>query len=215
MAVVAALELDDSLAPGEGAHQADHAHARLRAAVREAHHLDGGHSLDHHLRQVVLQKRRGTEGGALLHLLVQGLQDGVIRVANDGRAPGADVVNVLVAINIPRIRALDPVKDHRVAAHGLEGADGARDTSWHDFLGLRKDLLGLLGLQADRGGRTARRLLRAALGGAHGHASDHGGHSEARGGCISAGTGLLLLRRGSVQGTLAWQSRGRRCDGRG
>ena len=47
--VVAALELDDLLAVGVGADKAEHAHARLRAGVREAHHLHRRHRVDYHL----------------------------------------------------------------------------------------------------------------------------------------------------------------------
>ena len=47
MAVVAALELDDAVAVGDGASQPERRHRRLRPGVDEAHHLDGRHRLDH------------------------------------------------------------------------------------------------------------------------------------------------------------------------
>lgn len=41
----------------------------------------------------------------------------VVAVAADGRAPGADEVNILVAVDVVGVRALDAVEDDRVAAH--------------------------------------------------------------------------------------------------
>jgi hypothetical protein len=38
--------------------------------------------------------------------------------------PRADVVDVLVLVEVPRVRALDAVEDDRVAAHRLKGAHG-------------------------------------------------------------------------------------------
>mmetsp|Transcript_79148 Transcript_79148/g.171047 ORF Transcript_79148/g.171047 Transcript_79148/m.171047 type:complete len:549 (+) Transcript_79148:282-1928(+) len=211
VAVVAALELDDGVALGVGTHQADHAHARLRAAVAEAHHLDRRHRLNHHLRELVLQRAGRTEGGTLVHLLLQRVQHIVVRVAEDRRAPGADVVDVLVAIHVPGVRTLHLVEDHRVPAHGLEGADRAGDATRHKILGLSEDALRLLRVQS-RCRRAARHLRGAALGGTHGHASDHGSHGR-RGGTAGARRRGLRLRR--EHNMLRQQVRGRRRHGRG
>mmetsp|Transcript_66663 Transcript_66663/g.201211 ORF Transcript_66663/g.201211 Transcript_66663/m.201211 type:complete len:353 (+) Transcript_66663:271-1329(+) len=117
VAVVAALELDNLLALREGPHEPQHAHAGLGAAVGEAHHLDRRHGVYDHLRELVLQGRGRAEGGALRELRPQSVQDFIICVTQDGRAPGADIVDVLVAIHVPRIGALHAIEDHRVAAH--------------------------------------------------------------------------------------------------
>ena len=53
MAVVAAFELDDLVAPREGSNQAQHRHAGFGAAVHEAHHFHAWDGFNHHLRQGV------------------------------------------------------------------------------------------------------------------------------------------------------------------
>mmetsp|Transcript_11265 Transcript_11265/g.28891 ORF Transcript_11265/g.28891 Transcript_11265/m.28891 type:complete len:438 (+) Transcript_11265:144-1457(+) len=117
MAVVAADELDDLLALGVGAHETQHRQAGLRARVHKAHHLHRRHTVDNHLAQDVLQLAGSTEAGALRDLGNQGLVDLVAGVAADSRAPGADVVDVLVAVHVKGIRSLDLVKHDGVAAH--------------------------------------------------------------------------------------------------
>mmetsp|Transcript_148944 Transcript_148944/g.211574 ORF Transcript_148944/g.211574 Transcript_148944/m.211574 type:complete len:224 (-) Transcript_148944:413-1084(-) len=117
MAMVATLELDDHIPFGEGSDKAEHSHAGLRAAVGEAHHLYRRHSIDHHLSQLVLKSTGCAEGGALLHLLVQRLQDGVICVSDDGRAPSSNIVNVLITVNIPCIGTFHTVEDNWVASN--------------------------------------------------------------------------------------------------
>jgi len=64
-------------------------------------------------------KREAVQRG-LLH----GLQHGRVAVAQDHRAPGADVVDVALAVGVPEVGALRTVHKARGAAHGLEGAHG-------------------------------------------------------------------------------------------
>ena len=45
------------------------------------------------------------------------------RVAEDQRPPGADVVDVLVAVDVPDAAALAAGHERRLAADGAEGAD--------------------------------------------------------------------------------------------
>ena len=139
--VVAPVELDHLLAVRVGAHQAEDAHARLGAGVGEADHLDGGHRVDHHLRQLVLQDAGRAERRALLHRLRDRIEDGIIGVAEDGGAPGADVVDVLVAIDVVGLAALDAVEDHRLAADRLERTHRRGDAARHDLASLGHDLL--------------------------------------------------------------------------
>ena len=69
----------------------------------------------------------------LLHGLRNSLEDIVIGMAEDGRSPGSDVVNVLVFIDVPSVGALDAVEDDWVAADGLEGTDGRGDSTGHEL----------------------------------------------------------------------------------
>ena len=62
-----------------------------------------GEVLGHHLGELVLEGARRAERGALLHGLGDGGEHGVVGVADDGRAPRADVVDVLVAVDVVRL----------------------------------------------------------------------------------------------------------------
>mmetsp|Transcript_27728 Transcript_27728/g.85715 ORF Transcript_27728/g.85715 Transcript_27728/m.85715 type:complete len:405 (-) Transcript_27728:166-1380(-) len=143
VAVVAALELDDLLAARVRADEAEHAHARLRARVREADHLHGGDRVDDHFGEDVLVRRRRAERRALLERLAERVVDLVVRVAADGRAPGADVVDVLVVVDVVRVRALDAVEDNGRTSNRIKRANRRRHAAGHERLGLRHDRVGL------------------------------------------------------------------------
>lgn len=87
-----------------------------------------------------LQLAGSAEAGALLNLGLQRGVDLVVGVANDGRAPGAHVVNVLVAIDIPAVGVLDALEHNGLATHAAEGAHGRVDAAGQQGLGLLEDL---------------------------------------------------------------------------
>ncbi len=62
VAVVAALELDDRIAPGKAARQADRAHGGLGAGGHQAHHVHARHALHQQLGQFDLALGRCAEG---------------------------------------------------------------------------------------------------------------------------------------------------------
>jgi len=161
--VVAAVELDDLFALGVRAHQPQHAHARLGARVGEAHHLDRRHRVDHHLGELVLERAGRTEGRALVHRLLDRSEHTVVRVTHDRWAPRADVVHVLVPVDIVRLAALSAVEDDGFTAHRLEGAHRRGDTARHDRPCLRHDLGGLCSREARRRDHAHDRLLRLLL----------------------------------------------------
>ena len=151
MAVVAALELDHLFAAGVGAHQAQHGHAGLGAAVDEANHLHAGDGVDHHLSEGVFQGAGGTKAGALGEGLLQGLDHLGIGVAADGWSPAADVIDVAVAVDIPGVGTFDAVKHDRLAAHGAEGPNRGIHTARHQLLRCRKEGVGTAGVQGCSG----------------------------------------------------------------
>ena len=61
--MVGAGELDDDLAPGDGAGEADGAHRRLGAGAGHPQHLDRGDAGDDLLGQLDLGGGRGAEAG--------------------------------------------------------------------------------------------------------------------------------------------------------
>ena len=140
MAVVAALKLDDLVSAGVRAHDAEHGEARLGTGVAEADHLDGGDAVDHHLAEDVLELAGSAEGGALVDLRLERGVDLVVGVAADGGTPGADVVDVLVAVDVEAVGILDLVEDDGTAADGLERAHGGVHAAGEDVLGSLENL---------------------------------------------------------------------------
>ena len=63
-------------------------------------------------------------------------------VAEDVRAPGADVVDVGLAIDVLDAAALGAADEERLAADVAEGADRGVDAAGDQGLGLGKELLG-------------------------------------------------------------------------
>jgi hypothetical protein len=64
-----------------------------------------------------------------------------MRVADDHRAPGADVVDVALAVGVPHIGAFGAGDEARRAAHRTEGADGRVDAAGNGLLGAIEKLL--------------------------------------------------------------------------
>ncbi|MCY1534316.1 hypothetical protein D9M68_696840 [compost metagenome] len=145
MAVVAAFELDDLLASGRAARQADRAHAGFGARTHQAHHVDAGHQLDDLFGQLHLTLGRRTVGKAFQHRFLHRFQHGRVAMAQDHRAPGADVVDVLLAVGVPEIGTLGALHETRCAAHGAEGAHGRVHAAGDQGLGAVKQLLVAVG----------------------------------------------------------------------
>ncbi len=125
VAVVAALELHDLVASGVSPRQAQGTHGGLSSRVDEAHHLYRGHSLRHHLGQGCLQFRGCAVAGPILHRLLESRHHSWMSMAQDQRAPRADVVYVLVAINVIDLGSLASGDEKRLSPHGAKSSHGA------------------------------------------------------------------------------------------
>ena len=124
MAVVAAVELDDLVAAGVAARQAQRAHAGFGAGADQAHHVHAGHEGadllgQHHFTFGGCAKAEAFEHGGL-----HGLDHFGVAVAQDHGAPAADVVSELLIVLVPEIGALGALHKARRAAHGGESAHG-------------------------------------------------------------------------------------------
>ena len=64
-----------------------------------------------------LELAGGAKAGALVELELQCGIDLIIGMADNCRAPAADVVDVLVSIDVPAVGVLDTLKDDGPAAH--------------------------------------------------------------------------------------------------
>src|ERR1039458_10019055 len=142
MPVIAAVELDDLVALREPPRQADGRHARLGARVAHPHLLHAGHPAANHLCQRDLERVRDAEARAGFRRRLDGLDNPGMRMAEDGRPPGADVVDILIAVHVPHPRAFRFVDEERLAADGAERPHRRVHTAGDVLERLGKELLG-------------------------------------------------------------------------
>ena len=135
VAVIAALEFDDEFAAGGGAGQADGRHGGLGAGADEAHLFDGGIAGHDALGEIGLGGRGCAEAGRVARRALDGFDHGRKGVAQNHRAPGAEVVDVAVAVGVVEIRALGALDEGRRAAHGAKGAHRRVDAAGKVALG--------------------------------------------------------------------------------
>src|SRR6185437_10111613 len=86
----------------------------------------------HRLREADLALRGRAEGEAARGGVLHRADDVGVRVAEDGGAPGADVIDVGAAVLPVDARALGAGDEDGLAADGAEGADGAVDAAGDD-----------------------------------------------------------------------------------
>src|SRR5690606_12241865 len=92
--VVAALEVDDLGAAGGAASQADGRHGGFGAGADEANFFQGRQAFDQGFGQLDFSAGGGAERQSAEGGFTHGLDDFGVRVAEDGGAPGADIVDV-------------------------------------------------------------------------------------------------------------------------
>ena len=110
MAVVAALEFDDDLATGSGSRKAYRGHRGLSAGADKAQLLDGRKTSDHALGEIRLGCRGSAKAGRVASRSLNGLDHRRKGMAQNHRPPGAEVVDVAVAVRVDKIRALSPLR---------------------------------------------------------------------------------------------------------
>ena len=108
VAVVAARELDDLVAPGGAACQAHRRHGGLGAAGDQPQHLQAGHPGTHLAGQAHLALGGGAVAGAVGGGRGHRPDDRGRGVAQDAGAVALDVVDVAVALHVPDVSALRP-----------------------------------------------------------------------------------------------------------
>lgn len=140
--VVAALELDDAVAAGVATGQADGAHGRLGAGTDHAHHLHRRHQAADQLGHLGLERGRCAVGEAVVELATDRVEHLRVAVAEDHRAPGADVVDVALVVFIDHVRAFGMLEEQRGAADAAEGAYRRIDAAGDVLLGVGEEDLG-------------------------------------------------------------------------
>jgi hypothetical protein len=103
-------------------------------------------SSDYKFSQIRFCCDRRTEASATFGCFYYGFSNDRMRMTKNQRAPRADIVNVLIPIDIHDAGALAQTDEWRVSADGTEGADRGIDSSGDELLGSLLQFAGLLGL---------------------------------------------------------------------
>jgi hypothetical protein len=135
MAVVAALELEDVVALREAPRHPQGAHAGFGAAGHQAELLERRDRGRQELGHFDFGDRGGSVRGALPGRFDHGLQDFRRGVTQDHRAPGAHVINVVLAVDVADAGTLRRRHEEGGAADRPEGADGGIHAAGNDGLG--------------------------------------------------------------------------------
>ena len=122
MAVVTAFKLDDFIATGKTARQADGAHGRFGTGVHHTHHVHGRHQFGHQLRHFHFHFGWRTEAQAALGGFNYRVTNGRMVVPQHHRPPGTHIIDIGFAIDIIQIRAVSTFDKQRRTAHAGEGA---------------------------------------------------------------------------------------------
>ena len=126
VAVVAALELHDDVAPGEAARDAQRRSSSPRCrSTRRASSRSTGRARRSSRRSAPRAPWARRSSCPRAAASRTALDDRGVRVPEDHRAPRADVVDVLGAVGAVEVRALGARHEHGRAADGAEGAHGA------------------------------------------------------------------------------------------
>ena len=125
-AVIVTFELEDAVAAGERAGEAEGDLAGLAAAGSELHQLGAGHEALDLFGDLELQFVLGAVVGGKLRLPAHRLHDGGMAVAEDHRTPGEAVVDILIAVDILQA-CTEAVAE--VERHGRLDAEGAAHAS--------------------------------------------------------------------------------------
>ena len=135
VAVVTALEFDELAAAGGTAGEPDRTHRGLGARTDQPDHLQRRHPTDDLLGQFNFTFGRCAKRKPVQRRLLHGFQHRRVAVAQDHRAPGADVVDVALVVCVPEIGAMRAFHKARRAAHGPEGAHRRVDPAGDDLAG--------------------------------------------------------------------------------
>ncbi len=98
--VIAPLELEQGAPPRRGAGEPDRGHRRLGAGIHEPDPLERRHASAHVLGEFHLRRARRPVGPARRRSCIDRREHGGMRVAEDQRAPGADVVEVRLPVHV-------------------------------------------------------------------------------------------------------------------
>src|SRR5271166_3403569 len=123
MAVIAALELDGECAAGKATRDTQRAHGGFGAGINQPHHLHRRNTLVDQLGQFEFASRGSTEAGAYFQNLPERVDHDFGPVTQHQWAPGTNVVDVLVSIDIEHAGTFAPSDEGGRAANATERAN--------------------------------------------------------------------------------------------
>ena len=136
MPVIAAFKFHDDVAAGIASGQANGAHGGFGAGVHHAYQINRGHQFAHFSRHISFDGGGRAIADSKVNLGVQGIFDALIRMAKNHRAPGADVIDITLAVLIVQVGTLSVVEKKRRAAHTAKRANRGVNTTGDVFLSL-------------------------------------------------------------------------------
>ncbi|EJK92630.1 hypothetical protein UUU_06160 [Klebsiella pneumoniae subsp. pneumoniae DSM 30104 = JCM 1662 = NBRC 14940] len=122
MAVVAAFELNDFVASGEAARQANGAHGGFGTGVHHPHHIHGRHQLGHQGRHFHFHFGRRAKAQAAGCRLDHRIANSRVVVAQHHRTPGTDIIDIGFPIHVIEVSAIRAFDKQRCAADAGESA---------------------------------------------------------------------------------------------
>ena len=142
MAVVTAFEFDGQVPAGEAARDAQGTHRGFGSRVDQTHHFNGWETLGDQLGQLYLASGGSTEAGADFQDLSQRVDQKLRPVAQDQRSPGADVIDVLVVVDVVEPGAFAARDEGRRTADAAKRPNGGVDSTRNQLLRPRKQSFG-------------------------------------------------------------------------
>ena len=122
MAVVAAFEFYDLVAPRVAACQADGRHGGLGAGAYQPQPLYAGHQTADFLGNYDFSFSGGAERQPAQSRFAHCFQHFRVRVPHDSGSPRADIIDIAFAVFVPHKSALSLFNKARYTAHAAEGA---------------------------------------------------------------------------------------------
>jgi len=133
--MVAADHFDENIFAGIGPGQAGGGHGRFGSAADKADFLDGRIGRTDPLGQFDFAFGGGAVGGTLCGGLLDSRDDRRVGMAQNHRAPGTDVIDVFVAVDIPDMAAAGRPDKDRAKLDFAERAHGRIDPAGDDPAG--------------------------------------------------------------------------------
>ena len=141
VAVIMAGHLDDLGAPRHPARHSHRRHGGLGARGDEPDLLDRRHGRGHGLGNLDLADRRGAEARARIERLDHRRADAGMGMPQDHRPPRADVINVLVAVDVEEVGSLRPGHERRLAADRPERPRRTVHAARNDAVGAKEGVV--------------------------------------------------------------------------